>query len=102
MWFVFDRTPDDQTSSICMLAIGCFTFTTALEIYADPNALRLCSFLIVLITAWSKIQPSILNNRNLPVWLLFLPHLRAACLMAPVNGQWVVGALRDAFSGGFR
>ena len=87
--FTLDTTPDDGTYSVCMLAIGCLTCTMALEIHAEPNALLLGTFFIVLITLWSQIQPAVLNHRMLAVWLLFLPRLRDVCVMTPVDGQWV-------------
>ena len=92
-----DKTPNDWTLCVCMLAIACFTFTTAVEACADPGALLLGSFFVVLITAWSCVQPGILNDHKLPMWLIFLSQLRGACAMVPVDGKWVVDALRDVF-----
>jgi hypothetical protein len=93
--FALDRTPDDNTYTTCMLAIGCLSFETALEIHAEPSALMLGAFFIVLITAWSKFQPSVLNDHKLAVWLLFLPRLRDLCTMVSVGGRWTADAMRD-------
>ena len=92
-----DRTPNDWTLCVCMLAIGCFTFTTAIEVCADPAAFILGSSFVILISAWSYIQPAILNDRKLPIWMIFLPQLRHACAMVPIDGKWVVDMLRDVF-----
>jgi len=97
--FALDHTPDDSTFSVCMMAIGCLSCSLALGIHADPHALALGAFFIVLISAWSKVQPSILNNRMLAVWLLFLPHLRDVCTRVTVDGRWVENAMANGFRG---
>ena len=99
LWLFFDKAPDDHTCWLCTFAIGCFTFTTALELNADPSGLGVGAFFVVLVTLWSKFQPSILNSHKLAIWLLFLPHLREACIRSPVNGSWVASTLRNAFRG---
>lgn len=99
LWLVLDKVPDDQTSWLCTFAIGSFSCTTVLELNADPSGLGIGVCVIVLITLWSKIQPSILNNHKLAIWLLFLPHLREACVRSPVNGSWITNTLRNMFRG---
>ena len=99
LWLIFDKTRDDHTCWLCTFAIGCFTFTTALELNADPGGLKVGAFFVVLVTLWSKLQPSILNSHAFVIWLLFLPHLREACIRSPVNGGWITSTLSNVFRG---
>lgn len=95
--FALNDAADDKTFRVCTLAIGIFTFMTAIEMNAEPRAYALGAFFVVLIKIYSIKKPAILNDCNLPVWLLFLPHLRNLCAMVPVDGRWSTDAMRDMF-----
>ena len=99
IWFCLDKTPNDWSVSVCMFAISCSTFSTALEIYANPVGLKTCAVFVILITAGSMLKPEILNNNKLAMWLLFLPHLREASIQTPVNWRLVADIQRSVFRG---